>query len=126
LGETSRSQEILSNPAIFFPPAFAVPENAWLMCVVGQTIPFHFPTGEQTMTTKQDQLRTIFRTMDAHQAQEIREAYYKAVEGLQTLAEALEIADAKQSPTAGPLLDEHFIAFEAVEAMSKSVLGRIL
>ncbi|HMO94248.1 MAG TPA: hypothetical protein PKD64_18845 [Pirellulaceae bacterium] len=78
------------------------------------------------MTSKQDQLKTIFRTMNAHQAQEIREAYYKAVEGLQTLAEALEIADAKQSPTAGPLIDEHFIAIEAVEAMSKSLLGRIL
>ena len=78
------------------------------------------------MTSKQDQLKTIFRTMDAHRAQEIREAYYKAVEGLQTLAEALEIADAKQSPTAGPLLDEHFIAIEAVEAISKSLLGRIL
>jgi hypothetical protein len=78
------------------------------------------------MTSKQDQLKAIFRTMDAHRAQEIREAYYKAVEGLQTLVEALEIADAKQSPTAGPLLDEHFIAIEAVEAMSKSVLGRIL
>ena len=33
-----------------------------------------------------------FRTMDAHQAQEIREAYYKAIEGLRTLADALEIA----------------------------------
>lgn len=78
------------------------------------------------MTSKQDQLKAIFRTMDAHRAQEIREAYYKAVEGLQTLAEALEIADAKQSPIAGPLLDEHFIAIEAVEAISKSLLGRIL
>jgi hypothetical protein len=78
------------------------------------------------MTTKQHQLRTIFSAMEAHQAQEIREAYYKAVEGLQSLAEALEIADAKQSPTAGPLLDEHYIAIEAVEAMNKSLLGRIL
>lgn len=78
------------------------------------------------MTSEQDQLKAIFRTMDAHRAQEIREAYYKAVEGLQTLAEALEIADAKQSSTAGPLLDEHFIAIEAIEAMSKSALGRIL
>jgi hypothetical protein len=52
--------------------------------------------------------------------------YYKAVEGLQTLAEALEIADAKQSSTVGPLLDEHFIAIESVEAMSKSLRGRIL
>ncbi len=31
------------------------------------------------MTSKQDQLKAIFRTMNAHQAQEIREAYYKAV-----------------------------------------------
>lgn len=78
------------------------------------------------MTMKQDQLKTIFRTMNANQAQEIREAYYKAVEGLQSLAEALEIADAQQENTAGPLLDEHFIAIKAVEAMSKSLLGRIL
>ena len=32
-------------------------------------------------------LRRNFKTMDAHQAQEIREAYYKTVEGLRTLAE---------------------------------------
>lgn len=71
-------------------------------------------------------LRAIFKTMDAHAAQEIREAFYKAVEGLAALAEALEIADARQANTAGPLLDEHFIAIEAVEAMQKSILGRIL
>jgi hypothetical protein len=78
------------------------------------------------MTNKQDQLRTIFRTMNAQQAQEIREAYYKAVEGLQTLAEGLQNADAQQEDTAGPLLEEHFIAIEAVAAMSKSLLGGIL
>ncbi len=60
-----------------------------------------------------DALRQIFRDMDAHQAQEIREAYYKAVEGLMTLAETLEIADARQTPSAGPLLTEHFHAVEA-------------
>jgi hypothetical protein len=78
------------------------------------------------MNTKQDQLNAIFRAMDAHQAQEIRGAFYKAVESLQTLADAREIADSQQPSTAGPLLDEHFIAFEAVDAISKSVLGRIL
>jgi hypothetical protein len=30
-------------------------------------------------------------------------------DGQQTLAEALEIASARQDNTAGPLLDEHFI-----------------
>ncbi len=39
------------------------------------------------------QLRQIFRTMDPHRAQEIREAYYKAVEGLRTLTDELERAE---------------------------------
>ncbi len=71
-------------------------------------------------------LRDAFRTMDPHQAQEIREAYYKAVEGLQTLAEMLEVADAQQPETAGPLLAEHLLACVAMEAMKDSLLGKIL
>lgn len=78
------------------------------------------------MTDTEKTLRETFRTMNADHAQQIRDAYYKAVEGLQTLAEALEIADARQPQTAGPLLDEHFIAVEAINAMQKSELGRIL
>jgi hypothetical protein len=71
-------------------------------------------------------LRDAFRTMDAHEAQEIREAYYKAVEGLRTLADMLEVADANQPQTAGPLLTEHFYAIGAMEAMKDSQLGKIL
>ncbi|XZE35806.1 hypothetical protein SH501x_001349 [Pirellulaceae bacterium SH501] len=71
-------------------------------------------------------LRQIFKMMDAHQAQEIRDAYYKVMEGLHTLTESLEIADAQQEPTAGPLLDEHFNAVNALDAMKKSRLGKIL
>jgi len=71
-------------------------------------------------------LREIFRKMDGNRAQVIREAYYKAVEGLRTLADELEIADAEQEESAGPLIDEHLFACEAIDAMNKSVLGRIL
>jgi len=71
-------------------------------------------------------LRDAFRTMDPYQAQEIREAYYKAVEGLRTLADALEIADAQQPTTAGPLINEHLYACEALYAMHNSLLGKIL
>lgn len=78
------------------------------------------------MNDKQKQLTDLFKNMAPAECQEIREAYYKAVEGLQTLAQALEVADAKQAQTAGPLLDEHFIALEACDAMDKSDLGRIL
>lgn len=81
-------------------------------------------TDEQKAT--EAALRQIFKTMDAHQAQEIREAYYKAIEGLMTLAEALEVADARQPETAGPLLTEHFHAVEALEAMRRSRLGAVL
>ena len=82
------------------------------------------------MTTSKQQeqiLREAFRTMDAHRAQEIREAYYKAIEGLHTLAESLEIADLKEGEKNDhALIDEHLIACDAIEAMKKSLLGRIL
>ncbi len=72
-------------------------------------------------------LRDAFRKMDARQAQEIREAYYKAVEGLRSLADALEIADAKNpGPASDLLLDEHLLACQAIDVMNKSTLGRIL
>ncbi|WP_437226058.1 hypothetical protein SH661x_004384 [Planctomicrobium sp. SH661] len=65
--------------------------------------------------------------MDPHRAQEIREAYYKAIEGLSVLAESLEIADAKMgSPHDHALIEEHLIASQAIDAMKASLLGRIL
>lgn len=83
-------------------------------------------TKSDAQSANEAALRHIFRTMNSHQAQEIREAYYKAIEGLQSLAEALEIADAHQTPTAGPMLTEHFYAIEAIDAMKRSRLGAIL
>lgn len=72
-------------------------------------------------------LRDAFRTMDPHQYQEIRESYYKAVEGLQALAQSLEFADIGTGETNDhALIDEHLIACEAIDAMKKSLLGRIL
>jgi hypothetical protein len=81
-------------------------------------------TDEQKATIAS--LREIFRTMDADTAQEIREAYHKTMDGLYTLAEFLEIADAKQSESAGPLLIEHLLAIEALDAMKRSRLGTVL
>lgn len=84
------------------------------------------------MTTKKNsdletRLREAFRTMDPHQAQEIREAYYKAVEGLHTLAESLEVADIGVGDTNDhALIEEHLHACMAIDAMKNSLLGRIL
>ena len=72
-------------------------------------------------------LRDALRKIDPQQCQEIREAYYKAVEGLQTLAQTLEFADIGIfEPNDHVLIDEHLIACEAIEAMKKSQLGKIL
>ncbi|MCA8985818.1 MAG: hypothetical protein R3C12_12870 [Planctomycetaceae bacterium] len=82
---------------------------------------------DQQKKARERNLREIFRTMDAHRAQEIREAYYKAVEGLSALAESLEIADAEMgSPHDHTLIEEHLIACQAIDAMKASLLGRIL
>lgn len=78
-------------------------------------------------TEREQNLRDIFRVMNAGQAQTIREAYYKAVEGLSTLAETLEIADLEMgSPHDHALIEEHLIACQAMDAMKASLLGRIL
>lgn len=78
-------------------------------------------------TETERNLRDIFREMDPHQAQTIREAYYKAVEGLSKLAETLELADAEMgSPHDHALIHEHLIACQAIDAMKASLLGRIL
>jgi hypothetical protein len=82
---------------------------------------------EKDKSTRERILRDIFRTMDADQAQIIREAYYKAVEGLSLLAETLEIADLKLGgPHAHALIEEHLIACQAIDAMKASLLGRVL
>lgn len=77
------------------------------------------------MTTNEKQLRDIFGSMEAKQAQEIRDSYYKALEGLQGLTHALEVADAESS---GPTLltNEQLLAAEALETMKKSELGSVL
>ncbi len=81
----------------------------------------------QKATDLETVIRDAFRTMDPHQAQEIRETYYKAVEGLHVLAESLEIADMGVGETNGhALIEEHLIACKAIDAMKSSLLGRIL
>jgi hypothetical protein len=76
--------------------------------------------------TQQSDLRTTLTKLDSEQYQEIRAAYYKAVEGLAALASLLESADTDLGRQPGPLLEEHYIAIEAVNAMGRSELGRYL
>ena len=72
-------------------------------------------------------LRDAFQKMDPHQAQEIRESYYKAIEGLQNLAQSLEFADIGVGDANDHvLIQEHMIAVEAIHVMNRSLLGKIL
>lgn len=66
-----------------------------------------------------DELRDTFHSMDPYRAQEIREAYYKAIEGLSTLAELLGAEDSV-------LAREQALAQEALELMRQTHLGRVL
>lgn len=79
------------------------------------------------MTSNESNLRETFRTMNADRAQEIRAAFYKAMEGLRGLADALEIADFEMpGPTNELLIEEHLLACQALTTMKRSELGRIL
>lgn len=80
----------------------------------------------ETQTARADALRKLFKTMDAHQAQEIREAYYRIAENLRPLATALEMAALDHGGPAGPLLDEHYIYCEVMRKLDESVLGAVL
>jgi hypothetical protein len=77
-----------------------------------------------TTTPHEKILRDTFRRMDGDQYQQIREAYYKAVEGLQSLAD--EAAAEPSGESCDSLIAEHLNACMAIETMNKSVLGRIL
>ena len=77
------------------------------------------------MTT--NQIREVFQQLDASRAQEIREAYYDTIAGLQNLVTALEVADAERSTPEGDfLLNEHLLACAALDVMNKSQLGKVL
>jgi len=124
------SKTFFENPEHYFAHRLDVVPKAWELCRNAKRKPQR-KHGEMQMATADKNanekiLRDAFRTMDPHQAQEIREAYYKAVEGLRTLADMLEMADAEQPQTAGPLLTEHLFACEALDAMKNSLLGKIL
>lgn len=80
----------------------------------------------QTTTPHETTLRDAFRQMNGDQYQQIRDAYYKAVEGLQALAETLELAAPPDGPICESLIAEHLVACSAIEVINKSVLGRIL
>jgi hypothetical protein len=64
--------------------------------------------------------------MSGDDYQAIRDAYYKAVEGLRTLADALERVVAPTGDEVDPILAEHLIVCSALNAMDSSELGRIL
>ncbi len=68
-----------------------------------------------------EQLKNDFATIDANEAQEIREAYYKAVEGLHSLAELLSNHKDKEI-----LGKELLLATEAMRSIGASSLGSYL
>jgi hypothetical protein len=89
-------------------------------------LPAKYENRNMNAKKKDAELRQILCSLESEKYRRIREAYYQAVDGLYDLAEALEAADSKAKPTGGPLLEEHLIAVEAIEAIRKSQLGGIV
>jgi hypothetical protein len=115
--------ECLANP-------LEMSANPWHMCHDRRAF-FFKPNGDRKMATKnttdhETRLRTAFKTMSGDDYQAIRDAYYKAVEGLRTLADALERVVAPTGDEVDPILAEHLIVCSALNAMDSSELGRIL
>lgn len=81
---------------------------------------------KKNTTDHETRLRAAFKTMSGDEYQAIREAYYKAVEGLRALADALEQVAGPAGEEVDPLLAEHLIACSALNAMDNSELGAIL
>ncbi len=78
-------------------------------------------------TSQERVLRDAIREINPQQARAIRDAYYKAVEGLQALTTILEITDLENGDRNDhALLQEHLLACEAMETMGKNLLGRIV
>lgn len=124
-GATRPNLEARWKAAELCPTELDVFRQAWLMCVIRHAT----QTGDRNMPADdhETKLRDAFQKMDPHQYQEIRDAYYKAVEGLQTLAQALEFADIEVGEANDHvLIQEHLTAVEAIHVMNQSLLGRIL
>ena len=79
---------------------------------------------------RREWLKSQLAKLSPERHQEVREAYYKAAEGLSALLSATEFADldlhAEQGNEAGPLIVEHLQACEAYDAFKKLDLGRFV
>lgn len=71
-----------------------------------------------------NELRTAMQALRPEAYQRIREAHYKAMEGLYALAEATE--ELAGDAEADPLLIEHLMAVAAIEALRNSKLGAVV
>jgi hypothetical protein len=76
-------------------------------------------------TKKTDPIKTLISQLSGARANEIRAAYYKAAEGLATLAGELERADADLGGET-ELLTEHFRIAKIEEIFSRCPFGKIL
>ena len=83
-------------------------------------------TNQRLSLSHKDELRTIVAKMPPAKYTAIRDAYWKAVEGLRSLADALEQADADDPEPGDALMNEHLNTAEAIGVMYRSRLGEIL
>jgi hypothetical protein len=75
----------------------------------------------------ESRLREALQSLESHQTNNVREAYYKSIEGLYALVDSLEIAKSAAGQAGSDvLLEEYLSACAAMNIMTSSMLGRIL
>lgn len=70
-------------------------------------------------------LDAALSALDGDRYQEIRRSYWKVIEGLSVLQDALEIADSELPEPGGPLINAHLETVELRERMGSGVLRQL-
>jgi hypothetical protein len=81
---------------------------------------------ENTMTTAEITTKTELKKLDNRRAELIRKLYCEVACALPQLAEELEFADLDLGGEGGPLIEEHLVVCEMMEAFRRVTVGKFL
>lgn len=78
------------------------------------------------MTTETKTVQSELRQLDARRTALLKDLYYRISDALPQLAEELEFADLDLGGEAGPLIEQHLLVCEMMQAFDKIDLGKYL
>jgi hypothetical protein len=79
-----------------------------------------------TATNYESEVKAEIKKLDPGRITLIRQMFYQVADALPQLAEGLEFADLDLGGEGGPLIDEHLMVCEVIEAFRKLKIGKYL